>query len=284
MQLHFTFIANRNFCIGDISHMNVTTFSHALYVIVTILCIFMMFWILVFPSALWYEHSTIHRTLVEQWFGSMSSIRAGVNRGVGTVSPDLITKYQGQYLVQLLHIFPGAVWSAIVPLQLNTRFRRNHRALHKTLGYAFVGTATLVGMGVPVIIWRGLSHENFFHDIPPSTYSSSPGILLLSTYYLGTIFRACYFVSFKVPIDYHQHLVWIVRHVAAGIWIALQRILLGSPLYNQPTMTRLQQRHVFGHSALVSMIITILFGEILIFLWDIQFAKNSISEKNRKAI
>jgi hypothetical protein len=264
--------------------MKLAIFSHTLYAIVTILCIFMMGWILVFPSALWYEHSTIHRTLVELWFESVSSTSAGVNRGVGPVSPDLITKYQGQYLVQLLHIFPGACWSALVPLQLNTKFRHDHRALHKVLGYAFVATASFVGMGVFVIIWRGLFYENFFHDIPPLTYSSSPGILLLTIYYLGTIFRAFYFVTLKSPSDYHQHSVWIVRHVAAGIWIAIQRILLVSPLYNQSPMTRIQQRNIFGHSATVSLIVTILFGEILVMLWGLQVLKNAICKENGKAV
>ena len=267
--------------------LNVTVFTHVLYVIVTFLCIFMMVWILVFPSALWYEHSTMHRTLLVHWFESTSSYNNGVNRGIGSVSSDLITKYQGQYVIQLLHIFPGAVWAAIVPLQLSTRFRREHPSLHKSLGYLFVGTACLVGMGVFVIIHKGLFFENFFQDLPPLTYSSSSGILLLTAYYLGTIFLAFYFVAFKSHRDFYGHSVWIVRHVASGIWIALQRILLGSPLYNQPPMTRIQQRLAFGHAALVSICFTILFGEILIALWDIRRTegkKMASLQKSRKAL
>lgn len=266
------------------STSNVAIVDQALYVIVTILCTFMFFWILVFPSALWYEHSTIHRSLLESWFESNSISGVGLNLGVGSVTPDLITKYQGEYLVQLLHIFPGAIWSAIVPLQLNTRFRQKHRALHKNLGYVFVGTASLVGLGVFVIVRRGLLYENFFLDLPHLTHSTSPGILLLTTYFLGTIFRAFYCAALKSPSDYRQHSVWIVRHIAAGIWIALQRILLGSPFYNHPPMTRIQQRRAFGHSALVSVTVTILFGEILIALWGFQLTEDAISKRKRKGL
>jgi hypothetical protein len=253
--------------------VNATTFGQILYVIVTFLCIFMTVWILIFPSSLWHEHSTIHRMMLQRWFHSLSgdcTISDDCEVGVSSVSSDLISKYQGEYLVQSLHIFPGALWAAIVPFQLNSRFRRDHRALHKFCGYVFVGAGLLLGMGVFVIVNKRLSYEYYYDDLPPLSYSSSPGLLLLTMYFMGTVLRALSFVAFTNKKNYQQHSVWIVRHVAAGIWIALQRIMLGSPFYNRPPMTRQQQRSAFGHSAMTAIVITILIGEILIGLRNYQ--------------
>jgi multisubunit Na+/H+ antiporter MnhB subunit len=257
----------------------VHTINHILYVVVTTLCIFMVFWILIFPSSLLHEHSPIHQNLLRQWFHSMSGSHY---IEVGAVSSDLITKYRGQYLVQVTHIFPGAIWAAIIPFQLNTQFRKKHRRLHRYSGYMLTSTSLILGTGVFIILYKRLLYENFFPDLPPVQVSSSPGLTMLTIYFMGTILMALYHAT--ITKNYYNHSIWITRHIASGLWIALQRILLGSPLFNQPPMTREQQRSAFGRAALVAMAASLILCEILISVWNYEQSKILTPNASAKAM
>jgi hypothetical protein len=244
-----------------------------LYVLVTILSMFMVFWILVFPSSLLYEHSTIHQNLLRSMFSLQYS-------DVGAVSSDIITKYRGQYLVQITHILPGAIWAALIPFQLNTQFRKQYRTLHQYVGCMFVSVSLVLGTGVFIILRKGLLYENFFHDLAPVQYTSSPGLMALSIYFMGTILMAFSYAT--ITRNYYKHSIWITRHIASGIWIALQRILLGSPLFNRPPMSREQQRSVFGQAVIVAVLITFICCEMIISLWNYERIAIATAKANNK--
>ncbi len=258
---------------------SIRTITHLSYAIVSTLCFVMVIWILVFPSSLWYEHSPTHQKLLRAWFYSVSGNRKGK---IGAVSSELIAKYTGQYLVQMTHIFPSAIWAAMIPFQLNTKFRKNYSTLHRCIGYGFVGSALSLGTGVFVILYKGLLYENSFADLPPKSFSVAPLLILLTIYFLGTILSALYYAVIARPKSYYTHSVWITRHVASGIWIAVQRILLGTPLFNRPPMTREQQRDAFGNAGFLAMVITIVGGEILIYLWNYERSKSVTAAECKK--
>ena len=245
-----------------LSSSYIRTITHLSYVFVSILCFVMVVWILIFPSSVWYEHSPTHQKLLHSWFHSASGNRAGA------ASSELISKYTGQYLVQITHILPGAIWAAIIPFQLNTKFRKNHRTLHRYTGYGFVGSALLLGTGVFIILHKGLLYENSFPDLPAKPFSAALPLILLTIYFLGTIVCALYYAAIASPKNYFAHSVWITRHVASGIWIALQRILMVTPVFNRPPMSRDQQREAFGNAGFLATALTIVAGEILIYLWN----------------
>ena len=259
--------------------MDIRTITHLFYGFVSFLCLVMVVWILIFPSSLWYEHSPTHQRLLRTWFHSVSGNYKGE---IGAASSELITKYTGQYLVQLTHILPGAIWAALIPFQLNTGFRKNHRTFHRYVGYGFVGSALLLGTGVFIILYKGLLYENSFPDLPPKPFSAAPLLILLTIYFLGTILRALYYAAVASPKCYYNHSVWMSRHVASGIWIALQRIMLGTPLFHRPPMTREQQRDAFGNAGVLAVAITTVGCEILICLWNYDRSKPTTALRRKK--
>lgn len=236
------------------------------YALVTGLCVFMVGWILIFPASVLHEHSEYHRKLLDYFY----FVNQERGNGDGVTSPELMTKYRGEHWVQCLHILPGALWAALIPGQMHSTFRKNYRYLHKVLGYVFAGTAFVMGVGVAVIVHKGLLYENFYPDLEPLPLSKAPFLLALTVYFVGTMAASIYQAAIRR--DFHRHRMWIVRHVAAGLWIALQRVLLGT-VYNRPPFTREQQRDVFGTAAFTAVAITLVTGEFTVHLLNLQQAE-----------
>jgi hypothetical protein len=241
-----------------------------IYRLATVLCAFMVVWILVFPSSLLVEHSSWHRDMLSH-----------LNEPGTIVSPDLIGKYQGHYLVQGLHIFPGALWALLVPIQMHSQVRKRYRTAHTYLGYFFGGLSILIGLGVVAIFGQGLSYEHFYPDLDPLPWPGSPpGLLLLTVYFVGAMIWSIYQAA--VPRNHHAHRQWMVRHVAAGIWISLQRVLLATVL-NWPPFTREQQRAIFPLSGMIAIGITMAIGERAVYLLNLQQAEKMMRKKAHKA-
>jgi hypothetical protein len=233
-----------------------------IYRFTSFLCAFMVVWILVFPSALLVEHSSWHRNKIVQLNDVPGSI----------VSPDVLTKYQGRHLVQGLHIFPGALWALLVPIQMHSQVRKRYRTAHTYLGYIFGGLSILIGLGVVAIFVQGLSYEHFYPDLDPLPLPGSPGLLLLTLYFVGAMVWSIYQAA--VPRNHHAHRQWMVRHVAAGIWISLQRLLLATVLNAMLfPATREQQRNIFPLSGMMAMVITMAMGERAVYLLNLQQAE-----------
>jgi hypothetical protein len=116
--------------------------------------------------------------------------------------------------------------------------------------------------GVMIIIKRGLLYEESFPDLPPPRLPATPAILFQSSWFLITIVVATYQARTQ---QFASHQKWIIRHVASGIWISLQRILLMTVM-NRPPFTRMQQRQVFGDAAFLAIVVCFMCGELAIYL------------------
>ena len=191
----------------------------------------------------------------------------------GTIIPqDIITKYQKQFAIHFTHIIPGAIWSLIIPFQFHIKFRKNYRVLHRYMGYTFIVISQLMTIGVFIIINRGLLYENFFPDLPPRDNDGPVSTeVFLSGLALWFSFTSLYSVRYATSKQqFHKHQIWIIRHVSSGIWVILQRLLIPCiyPLlyYNTNGPTRSQQRELFGEAGQIAIIISLIMGEITIYL------------------
>jgi hypothetical protein len=238
-----------------------------IYCLTTLLCAFMVVWILIFPSSVLVEHSSFHRHAIASIMGHAGSFMA----------PDLVTKYQGYYLVQLLHILPGALWALLIPIQLHNLVRKRYRTAHALLGYVFGVLSMLIGVSVAIIYWQELSFEHFYRDLEPFPGSSAPGILLLALYFVGTM--VCSVYQAAVRHDFHGHCKWMVRHIAAGLWTSVQRILLTIGLISPP-LSREGQRFVFPFTFIVALGITMFIGERTVHLLNQQQARKGAKFNN----
>jgi hypothetical protein len=222
--------------------------------------VYMVFWILIFPASAFHEHSAWRRQL----FGT-------VVHADSSTPPELTTKYAGHYLVHATHILPSAIWATLIPLQLHPGIRHRFPTLHRWSGRVFLVTALLMAYGVWLILHRRLGFEHFFDDIGDENSSSStssftePGLLALTFYFVATVCGAVYYARLG---RYADHRCYMIRHIASGIWIAVQRVILtfilpvlrlGGPF------TRHEQRANFGSSAILAMAIAFVAGEYAIY-------------------
>ena len=225
------------------------------YVLVCILSLFMLVWILLIPSSWLMGYSKWHDDMI---LASMPE--------TGIVAPSTLIKYSKQTAVQMTHILPGAIWVAAIPFQLHSTFRNTHRKAHRVTGYIFLATSVSSMVGLALIWNRGLVYEHFFDDLPASTEPSTTlPLLFMALWFSMTAGLALHNARKK---RFQEHERWIYRHVASGIWVALQRVLLLGPMsmiYTQP-VSRTTQRAVFGNSARIAIIICLILAEYCIYL------------------
>ena len=230
----------------------------SLYILTSFLSLFMVAWIVVFPSSWLMGRSEFHDHVINE---KMVKTYDGTS-----VSPRTVTKYAGHNLVQFTHIAPGAIWAGAIPFQLHPNFRRQHRLAHKMVGYAFVISAFLMAFGICVIFARDLTFHNDYDGIPPPDTSEllqmKLSSFLLTTYFVCSALLAVYYAGWAKDIQRHQQ--WIIRHIGSGMWIAVQRIVVmicqGAGLVSGPMM----MRNLFGNAATGSVFVSILLAEIAI--------------------
>lgn len=124
-------------------------------------------------------------------------------------------RYLQQPLASLLHILPGMVFLLLAPLQFVPALRRNHRALHRRLGWVLVACAGLSGVfalvaGFPLPAFGGLATQSaavFFG-----------GIFLFS---LG---RAIWHIRHQ---RVSRHREWMIRVLALALGAATIRGFIG---------------------------------------------------------
>jgi hypothetical protein len=197
----------------------------------------------------------------------------GTNDGV--TSMDIAMKYKGHSLVQFTHNFPGVIWAAAIPFQLHPTLRKKYRKLHRIIGYLFLFTCIIMMVGVVVILQRGLLYEHSFSDLPPLKSSSAPGIIAVGVWFSITAITAAVQARSK---NFASHQRFVIRHVASGIWVALQRAMLisVSALKFGSPFTRLQQRAFFGNAASLSILICLVCGEVTIHLLETEQKKKKV--------
>lgn len=240
-----------------IPHTTTLVLKKYLYVLACILSMFMFTVVMIFPSSWMMGHSNIHDTIVTKLM---------IDPYDGTqISPLTVTKYTGHPAIQFSHILPAAFWSLSVPFQLHEGFRRSYRTIHTRMGYAFLATTFLMTYGIFLIFARKLSYID--HDYP-----TAPSVTWMesSISKLFQIIMACWFVFTSMMAVYKarkkefiSHKQYIYRHVASGLWVALQRIIL---MIAGPQKDPEQMRALFGYAAYVAVPISMLLGEMAVYL------------------
>lgn len=224
----------------------------------------MVGWILVTPS-----------TALKGRVKILDELRNDFFQGLPHVPPGLFEKYSGHSAVHFTHIFPSALWAAIIPFQLHPGFRQRNRQLHRIMGYTFVATAIIMMMGVVIIIQRGLLFENSLDELPPDP--ATPVFLSsVSIWFLVTIVMATHEARHA---RFASHRKWILRHIAAGLWIAVQRVIVSAmtPLFREP-LPQWWQAKIFSTAATVGVAMTVLTAEYAIRLLEPE--QNKLTSKS----
>ena len=155
----------------------------------------------------------------------------------------LITKYnEAGRAPALLHAAPGALWSALAPLQLHPRSREAFGgALHRVGGRVMLAAAATLMVGYAVIDANSLyadMHDFGGHGGGVAEAIDATGVLsshrLPPFNVVGVRGIASWFIGTGVATavtaargDFRSHRRWALRHVGAGLWVAAQR-----PIYS----------------------------------------------------
>ena len=213
-------------------------------------------WILIFPSIWLVGRSTTHDEILIPMLDPPSVLHK-----------EEFMKYTEHPIVRFTHMVPGGVWSTIIPFQLHTTFRKSHGKIHRYMGYMFLVCSFLMSTGLAVLMIRNLNFEDSFGDLPaiPLWKSSKPKVVILGIWFTWTALRALICARRR---RFLQHQYWIIRHIASGIFVAVQRVVLITYYHYQypRPVSRQDQRFVFGDSAQRSAIVCILIGELTIHL------------------
>jgi len=234
-------------------HRNQDSILRCTYIWTSFLCLFMVIWILVLPASALMDYSTFHR----------EAALFVISQPTNIVPEEIITKYQKHAAIHFTHILPAALWSLAIPFQFHNQFRARYPKLHRLSGYTFMISSILMIIGIAIIISRGLLFENFFRDIANPHSSSEPKIWGLSLWFFITV--AVAFQKARKR-QFKAHRTWMIRHVASGLWIAVQRVLLGTlgQVGYRPA-DRAAQRDIFGNAALVGVVVSFTMGEIALY-------------------
>jgi len=237
-----------------------------IYIATTCLCLFMLTWILLMPGAAF---------LNSQEPGWRDKVVSHMVESSSHFPPKLLTKYEGETLVAYTHIFPAAVWIMAIPLQFHPVIRRKYRNTHRLIGRIFVYLSFLIIIGVVVILYRGLSYENYLEGKEPFTI---PGTSLRSVdvglYILAASFLYCAIVAvnFAKAKEFHQHQCWMIRHCSLGMWVVVQRFLgviltqWYGIMYGKVTGSGAFQGGVFLRMGILGIVISVATGEYTILL------------------
>jgi hypothetical protein len=189
-------------------------------------------------------------------------------RSLPTLPINLLAKYKGEHAVQFLHVLPAAFWSLLIPFQLNTKFRNEHGTAHRYSGYVFVALSLSITAGLGAIHQRGLYyHLTDFPSIPTEAHLSEFGFDRVNhvRFFLGVM--AWFSFSMMVALYYapqrkfSKHQEFIYRHVAAGIWVAVQRLYV----FVRDSDTLEGQKAAFGDGAFIGVALTVLGAELAIY-------------------
>lgn len=231
-----------------------------LYIATTFACFFMIVWIMIAPASWLIRHSRFHREIFLDYIERQNLVFLVTPRSV-------VTKYQDQDLVHFTHMIPGAMWATIIPFQLHPTWRKNHKKMHRLLGYIFFAASVSISLGVFIIIKRKLTFMSFFPEVPKNWNHDlvEIGMVGMSLWFIYTALQAVQLARAN-KIALHQK--WMYRHVASGIWVAVQRMLLVPPMvYYKITLeppekaSQFAQREIFATAAELGWLICICLGE-----------------------
>lgn len=174
------------------------------------LCLFMAAWVLVFPASWRTGFDAAHAARLQ------SALTAPV-----PVPPDTLTKLTGDPVARFCHVLTSSAWSLLAAAQLDPTLRRRRPALHRRLGYAFFLSGLVVMVGY-------LSMERSGKvDYGPHNAWARP---LLRTSAAWFVLTAGLALRSAVRRRFDDHRRWVLRHLSSGLWVAVQRLLVG-PLF-----------------------------------------------------
>ena len=237
-----------------------------IYITTTCLCLFMLTWILLAPGAVFAN---------SQKPGWRTKQISHMDERMSHFPPKLITKYEGETLVAYTHIFPAAVWVAAIPLQFHPLIRRKYRNTHRQIGRIFVYLSFLMMIGFGIILYRGLSYENYLEGKEPFTIPGTSlrtidvALCMLAASFLYCVIVA---VNFAKAKEFHQHQYWMIRHCSLGMWVVVQRFLgfIFSPwygiIYGNVTASGVFQGGFFLGIGILGIVMSIATGEYSILL------------------
>jgi len=240
-----------------------------LYVGVSAMALFMASWVLFAPSSWLVGNSSLHDQLLSQYWDTPHDVPKMTPK-------NLIFKYAKHRVVQFTHVLPSAVWSLAVPLQLYPGLRKSYPRLHRVSGYMFTVSALVMMVGLAVIDYRGLYYfKTDFPTIPEHEYMTRwPGILGKIPHReiflgLGVWFTVTllYSICKAQQKRFNQHRAFVYRHIAAGIWVAVQRIYVGfMATFVMKENTPEEQKMNFGDGAIAGALLTMCLAEVAVFM------------------
>lgn len=260
------------------------TFDSSMYFIVSCLCGFMLFWIVIFPSSMRLaigssDSINAHNTAVEQVFA------------LGTFPTPIttITKYYNEILVILTHISPSFLWVLLIPFQLNDKIRRAYPFIHRCSGYLLLTAVLFISLGVFIIGQKSLTFENDYPSLKEirsgfsewglSPFNDSFTAMKLFFYGLAVYFDLSLIIAVyhATKKDYVRHKIWIIRHISSGIWVALQRTYL---LVRSPTALSVQ-RAAFYDGAIISAVLSMIIAEVYIYISRSTTVNRFVEDRNK---
>jgi hypothetical protein len=250
-----------------------------LYIVTSALSIMMVFWILISPSSWLVGRSQLHDAILFHFIDPH-----------GPTPPQVFQKYAGHTAVHLTHILPGAIWAGLVPIQLHPTLRKTRPRLHRLSGYVFILTSLSMGAGVFLILQRDLLFENYFDvvdDKTPDMFPSKCFLGLFAVYFMGTALAALHSARDR---RFAAHQKWIIRHIASGIWIAVQRVLLSTvvqALYYSSASRPVSpetQKHIFKSMGILATWVCLAVGEYVVYLLEQSPTKSFPAKQVKKEV
>eukprot|EP00752_Nemacystus_decipiens_P002558 g2399.t1 len=117
---------------------------------------------------------------------------------------------------RFMHILPAGLWSVIAPLQLSTTFRARHRTAHRRLGRLFIFMSASIAVGLVPLVLSGATKE-----VRESTVFEGAPIAIMVYFLAGGLLA----VRHARNKRFAEHRVWMLRHVAMGYSVHMQRLL-----------------------------------------------------------
>eukprot|EP00931_Biecheleriopsis_adriatica_P115350 TRINITY_DN91154_c0_g1_i1.p1 TRINITY_DN91154_c0_g1~~TRINITY_DN91154_c0_g1_i1.p1 ORF type:complete len:402 (+),score=41.37 TRINITY_DN91154_c0_g1_i1:48-1253(+) len=193
----------------------------------------MAVWIFLVPGSVWTGSSPEHDEIVRKsYHGEM----------IAPVS--LILKYNvlGQ-LPGITHALPGAIWAMLATAQVNPAVRNvSGGALHRSAGRMMLAAAAILMVGYAIIDANDLHAESVDFDSHGGALAGAVGsfskvslggilpsfnvscLRLLAFWFIFTAMQT--WSAIRGPRrDVEAHRRWALRHIAAGMWVAGQRVL-----------------------------------------------------------
>ncbi|CAM9434781.1 unnamed protein product [Scytosiphon promiscuus] len=168
-----------------------------------------------------------HNVLLQTWgIGSFASITARIERMgddtylrrtplIDAEGRPAFLQYARTPAGRFMHILPAGLWSVIAPLQISPSFRAKHRTAHRRLGRFFIFMSVSIALGIVPIALVGVNEPG--HSVVKAGF-----VVAISAYFLGAgLLAVCHARNKK----FADHRTWMLRHVAAGYSVHLQRLL-----------------------------------------------------------